>query len=117
LLPNTQGRSERATKVQGERATATVLLSLRVENNSKFVRGKKRVKDGIERYLRHQYAATLKPSGEYRLRIPYRTDEELDKTMEDLLQHIAFEADLRNVSPNPTPTLKALRAVPGKKRP
>jgi hypothetical protein len=90
------GRSEGATKVRGERATATVLLSLRVENNSKFVRGKKRVKDGIERYLRHQYAATLKPSGEYRLKIPYRTDEELDKTMADLLQHIAFEADLRN---------------------
>jgi hypothetical protein len=57
---------------------------------------KKRVKDGIERYLRHQYAATLKASGEYRLEIPYRTDEGLDKTMEDLLQHIAFEADLRN---------------------
>jgi len=90
------GRSERATKVQRERATATVLLSLRVENNSKFVRGKKRVKDGIERYLRLQYAATLRPSGEYRLKIPYRTDEELDKTMVDLLQHIAFEADLRN---------------------
>jgi hypothetical protein len=51
---------------------------------------------GHERYLRHQYVATLKPSGEYRFNIPYRTDEELDKTMEDLLQHIAFEADLCN---------------------
>jgi hypothetical protein len=60
------------------------------------VRGKKRVREDIERYLRHQYAATLSSSGDYRLKIPYRTDEELDKTMEDLLQHIAFEADLRN---------------------
>jgi hypothetical protein len=50
----------------------------------------------LDSNLRHQYAATLRPSGEYRLKIPYRTDEELDKAMVDLLQHIAFEADLRN---------------------
>lgn len=30
------------------------------------------------------------------LQIPYRSDEELDKTVQDLLHHIAFEADLRN---------------------
>jgi DNA invertase Pin-like site-specific DNA recombinase len=91
-----QTRSQSAEKIAGDLGTATVLLSLRVENNSKFVRGKKRVREDIERYLRHQYAATLSSSGDYRLKIPYRTDEELDKTMEDLLQHIAFEADLRN---------------------
>jgi DNA invertase Pin-like site-specific DNA recombinase len=93
-----QVRPESAAKAQAQRAigTATVLLALRVENNSKFVRGKKRVKEGLERYLRHQYTAKICPSGEYRLKVPYRTDAELDKTMEDLLQHIAFEADLRN---------------------
>jgi len=76
--------------------SAIILLSLRVENNSKFVRGKKRVREDIARYLRHTYAATQDQSGEYRLKIPYRSDEELDKTVQDLLQHIAFEADLRN---------------------
>jgi DNA invertase Pin-like site-specific DNA recombinase len=93
-----QVRPESAAKAQAQRdiGTATVLLALRVENNSKFVRGKKRVKEGLERYLRHQYAAKICPSGEYRLKVPYRTDAELDKTMEDLLHHIAFEADLRN---------------------
>ena len=45
---------------------------------------------------RHTYAATQDQSGEYRLKIPYRSDEELDKAVQDLLQHIAFEADLRN---------------------
>ena len=80
----------------GDSRTATVLLWLRVENNSKFVRGKKRVTEGIERYMRHQYAVKLLPSGQYQLKVPYRTDEELDRTMEDLLQHIASEADLRN---------------------
>ena len=51
---------------------------------------------GIEQYLRHQYAAKLRPSGQYQLKVPYRADAELDRTMEDLLQHIASEADLRN---------------------
>ena len=91
-----QARHRRAEKTTDDLGTATVLLSLRVENNSKFVRGKKRVREDIERYIRHQYAATLSRPGEYRLKIPYRTDEELDKTMQDLLQHIALEADLRN---------------------
>ena len=60
------------------------------------MRGKKRVKESLERYLRQQYAATLRPSGQYQLRAPYCTDEEFDSTIEDLLQHIAFEADLRH---------------------
>jgi hypothetical protein len=62
----------------------------------KFVRGKKRVKEGLEGYLRHHYAAELRPSGQCELKVFYRTDEELDKSMEDLLQHIASEADFRN---------------------
>lgn len=90
-----QARTDKAPE-QPSAKTATVLLSLRIENNNSFVRGKKRVKDGLEPYLRHQYAATLQSSGQYRLKVPYRSDEELDRTMEDLLQHIGFEADLRN---------------------
>jgi len=76
--------------------TATVLLSLRIENNSKFVRGKKRAMESIERYLLKGYAAKLRPSGEYDLKIPYRTNDDLDKTMDELLIEIAREADLRN---------------------
>jgi hypothetical protein len=91
-----QARTQEAKKTADQLKNATILLSLRVENNSKFVRGKKRVREDIERYLRHQYAATQGQSGEYRLKIPYRSGEELDKTVQDLLQHIALEADLRN---------------------
>ena len=76
--------------------TATILLWLRVENNSKFVRGKKRAKENIVRYPLKEYAAKLRPSGEYELKIPYRTDEDVDKTMDDLLSEIAREADLRH---------------------
>ncbi|HTF71703.1 MAG TPA: recombinase family protein [Edaphobacter sp.] len=91
-----RARTQEAKSTADQLKNATVLLSLRIENNSKFVRGKKRVREDIERYLRHQYAASQGQSGEYRLKVTYRTDEELDKTMQDLLQHIAFEADLRN---------------------
>ena len=91
-----QTRTNDAPTVAVRLKDAIVLLSLRVENNSKFVRGKKRVREDIERYLRHTFAATQDESGEYRLKVSYRSDEELDKTVQDLLQHIAFEADLRN---------------------
>jgi len=76
--------------------TATILLWLRVENNSKFVRGKKRAKESIERYLLKAYAAKLRPSGQYALKIPYRSDAALDEAMDELLSDIAREADLRN---------------------
>jgi DNA invertase Pin-like site-specific DNA recombinase len=91
-----QARPDSPADANGESRTATVLLWLRVENNNKFVRGKKRVIEGLDGYLRHQYAAKLLPSGQYQLKVSYRTDEDLDRTMEDLLQHIASEADRRN---------------------
>jgi len=77
-------------------APDTVLLNLKIENNTKFGRGKKRVKEGLESHLRHQYAAKVRPSGQYELKIPHRSDEDLDRIMEDLLREIAFEADIRN---------------------
>jgi hypothetical protein len=89
-------RPKSQTDVNGGSKTATVLLTLRIENNSKFVRGKKRVKDGLERYLRQQFTARLRPSGRYELKVPHRTDEDLDKAVGDLLQQIAFDADQRN---------------------
>jgi len=91
-----QARPEHASATDGASKTATVLLWLSIENNSQFVRGKKRVKETLVRYLQQRYSATLLPSGQYQLRVPYRTDEELDSTMEDLLQYIASEADLRH---------------------
>lgn len=32
----------------------------------------------------------------YEPKVPRRSEEDLDRTIEDLLQQIAFEADLRN---------------------
>ncbi len=55
------------------------------------MRGKKRVTEGLDHYLRHQYVAKLRPSGQYQLQVPYRTDEDLDRTMEDLLLRHLYE--------------------------
>ncbi|MEO7208587.1 MAG: resolvase-like protein [Steroidobacteraceae bacterium] len=75
---------------------ATNLLSLRIENNSKFVRGKKRARKGIERYCPEEYAAKQRPNGEYELRVPYSSEEDLDETMYELLGDIASQADDRH---------------------
>ncbi len=58
---------------------ATILLSLRVENNSKFVRGKKRATENIEWYCLQEYSAKQRPTGEYELKVPYSDDKDLDK--------------------------------------
>jgi DNA invertase Pin-like site-specific DNA recombinase len=75
---------------------ATIILTIRVENNSKFVRGKKRARENIERFQLQIYNAKQRLSGDYELKIPYKTDNDLDETMDKLLQEIAREADLRH---------------------
>jgi hypothetical protein len=75
---------------------ATILLSLRIENYSKFVRGKKRATEDIERYRLGKYDAKRRPGGEYELKVPYCSDQELDQTIEELLGDVASHADDRN---------------------
>jgi integrase len=75
---------------------ATVILTLRIENNSKFVRGKKRAIENIERWCLQEYDAKRLASGEYELKVPYRADDELDETMDELLGDIAMEAGDRH---------------------
>jgi DNA invertase Pin-like site-specific DNA recombinase len=55
-----------------------VKMWLRVENNSKFVRGKGKVREEIERRILSRYGMENpdKERGEYLLSIPYTTDEE-----------------------------------------
>ena len=67
-----------------------------MENNSKFVRGRKRAKENIERYCLEPYGMKRLESGNYELVIPYRNDDELDKTVHDLLTEVSQEADMRN---------------------
>jgi hypothetical protein len=76
--------------------TTTIILTLRIENNNKFVRGKKRTMENIERFCLEEYSAQRRPCGEYELKVPYRSDEDLDKAMDELLDNIASKADDRN---------------------
>ena len=85
---------------QGEPAPTTkttqVHLWLRVENNNKFVRRKKKVRETIERVCLSRYGMQKqhKDSWEYELTIAYQDDQDLDKQIEDLLDEMDTQADL-----------------------
>jgi DNA invertase Pin-like site-specific DNA recombinase len=76
-----------------------VRLWMRVENNSKFVRGKGKARAEIERQILIRYGMGKNEEGgpEYVLTIPYTTDEALDRTInEEIWGEAASIADLRN---------------------
>ncbi len=99
-------RAESARKASGVRdngntgisttKVATLLLTLRIENNSKFVRGKKRTIEHIEHFYLDEYDAQRRSNGEYELKVPYDSDAELDDTVNELLSDIASGADDRH---------------------
>jgi DNA invertase Pin-like site-specific DNA recombinase len=80
----------------GQPQVATIVLTLRIQNNSKFVRGRKRTIEHIESFYLDQYEAERRPNGEYELKVPYDTDEELDEAVNELLTDIASGADDRH---------------------
>lgn len=76
-----------------------VKLWLRVENNSKFVRGKGKAREEIEQYVLSRFAMEKpdKQGWEYILSIPYTTDEELDRIIyEEIVAEAERTADLRH---------------------
>lgn len=78
--------------------TIKVELYLRVENNNKFVRGKSRARRSIEDFTLRPYAMEKprKDGWDYTLTIPYESDEDLDNTIEDILQEAQSTADSYN---------------------
>jgi hypothetical protein len=78
--------------------TLQVELYLRVENNSKFVRGKTKARAQIEAQVLSQYDMEKHPNScEYTLTIPYDTDEELERIISDeILREAARLADLHD---------------------
>jgi len=60
------------------------------------VRGKKRTIEYVESFYLNQYNAKRRPTGEYELKVPYDTDENLDETVNELLSDIASDADDRH---------------------
>lgn len=71
-------------------------MTLRIENNSKFVRGKKRTIEHVESFYLDQYDAKQRPNGEYELKVSYDTDKDLDEAVDELLSDVACDADDRH---------------------
>ena len=76
--------------------TTTVNLWLQVENNSKFVRGKKRAREEIERYCLSDYQMKKLRDWEYELTFLYRDEAHLDKQVYALLDEMESHADARH---------------------
>lgn len=76
--------------------TAEIRMWLRIENNSKFVRGKSKVRKEVEQYLRYYFNMEVNSSGEYVFYVPYKDIDDLTKQVEDIICEIANDAYRRN---------------------
>jgi hypothetical protein len=88
-----------ASSAEPQPRTMKVQLWLRVENNNKYVRGRKKAREEIESWVLRRYGlrATDEGGPEYLLTIPYTTDEELDRIIyDDIWREADSIADARN---------------------
>lgn len=73
-------------------------MILVLENNNKFVRGKKKVGENIERYLKYHY--NMQKSDfqhyDYTIWVKYKEINDLKNTVYEILQELNNEADLQN---------------------
>lgn len=71
---------------------------LSVENNSKFVRGKKKVREDIELdwQINYEMQKTYPDSWDYILKVSYPSEKELEETVNGLISEAHSLADLRN---------------------
>ena len=69
-----------------------------MERNNKYVRGKKKAREEIERYVFHRYNMKKRDAKgwEYELTISYETDEELDQIIYEILSEASGHADDRH---------------------
>ncbi len=76
--------------------TTKVKMYLRIENNNKFVRGKKKTLEDIEFFVFPNY--NIKDLGDwyYELTFSYTDDENLEEQIYALAQEMNYQADLRN---------------------
>jgi hypothetical protein len=81
-------------RVSTENRIGTIVLRLRIEHKEQRVRVTRRVSATIERLVLAPYGATRLPSGEHQLRLSYRTDQDLEDLMDDLLFEISGEAQM-----------------------
>ena len=81
--------------MSAESRIGTIVLRLRIEHKQQRMRVTRRVFATIERQVLAPYGATRLPSGEHQLKLSYRTDQDLDDLIDDLLFEISGEAQMR----------------------
>lgn len=88
LLPGSRSRKK----------IATLAVWLSVENNSKLVRGKKKARDAIEQdWASHHDMQKLQgDGGDYLLKVPYQSEEELEEKVDDIISDAHLAVDLKN---------------------
>ncbi|MCB1067654.1 MAG: recombinase family protein [Simkania sp.] len=84
------------TKKETEPKVMPIEISIRVENNSKYVRGKKRSIEDIENYVLYDYDVKKLDDCEYELKIPYENEKDLEREIDEIVRGIDSQADLRN---------------------
>lgn len=74
---------------------ATLEVYLMIENNSKFVRGKKRARDNIESFWSYNYdVKKLANDGwDYIIKVPYESMKDLEETAHDIIEEASSSAD------------------------
>lgn len=93
-----QGVQVSTFKKRQQSKVAEVELWLRVERNNKFVRGKKKAREEIERYVLSQYdmKKKSKDSWEYQLKIPYLDEADLENKVYHIYNEAESFANMRN---------------------
>ncbi len=76
--------------------TTTVELWLRVENNNKYVRGKKRAREDIEYFVLSHYYMKKLSECEYELTVSYSDDQHLNEQIHQILIEAESQADSRH---------------------
>lgn len=87
--------------IKGSRSNkkiAVLHVYLRVENNSKFVRGKNESLHQIEEQVLSQYSMmkTVDERWNYTIKVPYEHEKELDELVGEIISESGYIADLRN---------------------
>lgn len=83
---------------RSNRRIATLDIIMEVENNSRFVRGKGKVRASIEYDWKYHYDMKKKSSDgwDYILKVPYESTEELEETVYEIISEASSTADCRN---------------------
>ncbi|MBX9725466.1 MAG: hypothetical protein K2X81_28975 [Candidatus Obscuribacterales bacterium] len=76
--------------------STTVTLYLRVENNNKFVRGKKKAREDIEDYVLRHFQMKKLRNCDYELTFSYEDDKDLENQIHHMLLECANFADMRH---------------------